>query len=370
MDPVTGLLLAMLFADLVTGGWVHSTLIGGATGAARETWADLSPRIPTKVKRSRAVRAGRAVGVGALYGGAAVARGVRTGVVPGVRAGHSRWRSQRHYWHRARDAWTRFRLWREQRTSRPVGGPAPAPTGSGPDRPSPGGGGPGGGRGRTPGPRTTTGSGTAATAPAAGGAAAPAPGSGAPPAPGSTPAPGREREPQPVAGSGSAPAPGADRPDLRLIPGGATATTGTTTDTTTDSSTPTSQEDTTVTTTTVDTYAPNTTTEDVPAHIQAGLDFADAVEDIAEQYTCALEDTVRRHITSAESIPGFPPSLQGQWEDDVAGPLSMVSALLKQAAEGARGAAEAERRALQESVDAADSAPADSDLSQSVLRSR
>lgn len=125
-----------------------------------------------------------------------------------------------------------------------------------------------------------------------------------------------------------------------------------------------------MTTTTVDTYAPNTTTEDVPAHIQAGLDFADAVEDIAEQYTCALEDTVRRHITSAESIPGFPPSLQGQWEDDVAGPLSMVSALLKQAAEGARGAAEAERRALQESVDAADSAPADSDLSQSVLRSR
>ncbi len=549
MDPLTALLVAVLFADLVTGGWVHSTLIGGATGAARETWADLSPRIPTKVKRSRAVRAGRAVGVGALYGGAAVVRGVRTGVVPGVQAGHSRWKSQRHYWHRARDVWARFRLWRERRASRPVGGAPNAPTGSGPGHPSPPGGGPGGGRGVTPGPRTP---GTTATP-----AATPGTTTG-----GTTPGsePDREQEPLPVAvGDGTATGTGSGRPTLRVIPGGG-GTTGSgewtgprttwgkadsladlthltegwlrgdvreqpgyygpvdvdeddapgitaaliaanragylthnsqagydgqgrgrsarshfrqlawvtgrarpdvaerladaaraagfnaqfldkaspplpvtwvdgkpftvdryqsaaefgrvnypgvgrgartelvaarplaitdpvpgrntlwpwlertcnalTTDTTstTDSSTPTSQEDTTVSTATVDVTAPNTHTEDVPAHIDAGENLAKSIEDVAEQFTSALEDAVRAHIQSAEQIPGFPPSLQGAWEDGVASPLSMVTELLKQAAEGARGAAVAEADALRQSVEAADQAPADSDLSQSRLR--
>lgn len=371
MDPVTGLVLALLFSDLLTGGWVHSALIGGATGAGREAWRDLAPRIPPSVAKSRTVRAAAATGRGLWYGGGAVVRGTRTGFVPGVVAGHERWRGRRHWWHRAADLGTRFRLWVRGRQERPVEGSAPTSAGPGPDHPSPPGGGPGGGRGSTgtPGSRSpTTGTGGANRRPER--TTTPRP----------HPATGPVAEPQPVATTGGATTATTatdtttggttgERPPLTLITGGATTATDPTS-TTTDTTDTTDQEDTTVSATTVDVTTPNTATEDVPAHIQAGEDASRAISDVAEQFTTGLEDMVRQHIAAAESIPGFPPSLQGQWEDNVAGPLAMVTALLQQAAEGAQAAAKAEADALRQSVEAADAAPADSDLSQSVLRTR
>jgi len=104
---------------------------------------------------------------------------------------------------------------------------------------------------------------------------------------------------------------------------------------------------------------PHTVTEDVPAHIAAGLDLADAVEDVVEQFAHTITERIRAHIGSAESIPGFPPSLQAAWEDDVASKVEQAWALLTSAAEGARVAANRERDELSPLVEAASGAPSD-----------
>jgi hypothetical protein len=120
----------------------------------------------------------------------------------------------------------------------------------------------------------------------------------------------------------------------------------------------------------IDVSIPNTATEDVPAHIEAGGKLATAIEDFVEQYGTLLADATRTHVTSAEGIQGYPGSLLGAWEEDVAARLEMAMGSLGAAAEGARACAAAESAALMPSVDAADAAPADSNLAHADLRSR
>ena len=105
--------------------------------------------------------------------------------------------------------------------------------------------------------------------------------------------------------------------------------------------------------------SPSSITEDVPAHIAAGLDLADAVEDVVEQSAHGITERIRAHIASAEAIPGFPPSLQAAWEDEVASRVEQAWTLLAGAAEGARVAARREQDELSPLVEAASGAPAD-----------
>lgn len=110
-------------------------------------------------------------------------------------------------------------------------------------------------------------------------------------------------------------------------------------------------------------------TESVSAHIAEGLDLAVAVQDVVEQYGAGITDRVGAHVASAEAIPGFPPSLQGDWVDGVRTPLEEAWALLQRAADHARLLADREEAELRPLVEAADQASSDaSELTVGVLR--
>lgn len=339
MDPVTGLILAIILADVITAGRVHTAFLGATTGAARETGREVRRHIPDRVLTHPATRgaAGTAKVIG--IGARSVYRGVRWGSTPGAREAlrERDARAARRGRPAARWVWQTDPalrvIGRVQVRRRPPAGGTPAPT----PGVTPAG---GGVRGRTPRLATTPGGGTPirhlrpvptptpTPTPAPEGEALEATGTDGTPTP----------TPAPTGPAGATPAP-APTPTPERTPGS-----------------PGQEED----TVPVDTiHTPNTVTEDVPTHIRAGLDLATAVEDVAEQFQTALADRVRQHIHSAEAITGFPPSLMGEWEDTVASPIEQAFTLLRTAAEGARGIAAREERELAPLVEAAETAPAD-----------
>ncbi len=343
MDPVSALFVAALFADLVTGGWVH-----------RKAWEGVTGR-PSPVRSGGAPSSLRTFlpGLSRTAGGTSPRGGVGTlsrPLPPAPRNGRGTYPQTRPRPHPAPPGTSpvgspvvpgkvthRTWVWLWVRGGKSPGGARPASPGGRPgDAPPPG----------DPAPPRP---------PDAGGE-----GAGEP----RWWVPGEGREPStdsPGEGAGSPPSPGEPTtgdPSPEAAPPSPGDPSGEVTQ-----PIPASQEE----PVSVDVAAPNTNTEDVPAHIDAGLKLAQMVEDVAEQWVDQLDEAIRAHIGSGEGIQGFPMSLLGRWEDGVASPIKQARDLIKGAADQARATAEEERRALMPSVEAAGMAPADSNLSHQTL---
>jgi hypothetical protein len=330
---VTGLVLAFLLADVATRGWVHTALLGGVGGAAQETvrraGAVHSPWMQRRRQRLSQTRFGRArlAAAGTLRtGGRVLVQGVRHGWPQGHRRAVERLPQRRALW---RDR--RARMWRwlfegtpEERQDVPgrggsVTGPGPVPGSGLPPAPRTGGGHP-----ATPRPGVPRGAGDS-TEDSGGDSAGDSSGA----AGGDVPSVEKPGQPggdsEQVEQTGDAPMPhqtqdGPPQETTVVVPG---------------------------------------TAETVPAHIQAGLEFAQQLTDGLGEQVSRLAEWATRHAEAAQAL-GMKGAMVGPWQD-VADTFQGLHAAFQQAADMAMQAARHEERELSRAVEAADGTTADVD---------